>query len=219
VNENSIQSPVALLGLGDLSGTSRDQPDSAQFRITSALLRCVGRWGLSKTTIEDVAKEAGVSRATVYRLFPGGKNAIMQAAVLGEVRSLLAVLTVELAQVDQVEDCLTVAMHHSAQFLEQHQALSFMRDHESGLLDQLISAEQLDLLFVTAAQVMKPVLSRFMDEATAIKVGMWVARLVVSYVAEPSAEFDLCKEQDSRRLVRMFLLPGISTASLTRSPT
>jgi AcrR family transcriptional regulator len=179
----------------------------------------VGRWGLSKTTIEDVAKEAGVSRATVYRLFPGGKNAIMQAAVLGEVRSLLAVLTVELAQVDQVEDCLTVAMHHSAQFLEQHQALSFMRDHESGLLDQLISAEQLDLLFVTAAQVMKPVLSRFMDEATAIKVGMWVARLVVSYVAEPSAEFDLCKEQDSRRLVRMFLLPGISTASLTRSPT
>jgi len=219
VNENSIQSPVALLGLGDLSGTSRDQPDSAQLRITSALLRCVGRWGLSKTTIEDVAKEAGVSRATVYRLFPGGKNAIMQAAVLGEVRSLLAVLTVELAQVDQVEDCLTVALHHSAQFLDQHQALSFMRDHESAVLDQLLSSEQLDLLFVTAAQVMKPVLSRFMNEATAIKVGMWVARLVVSYVAEPSAEFDLCKEQDCSRLVRMFLLPGISTASLTRPPT
>ena len=219
MTENSIQSPLALVSLGDLPATSGGQTGSAQARVTSALLRCVGRWGLSKTTIEDVAKEAGVSRATVYRLFPGGKNAIMRAAVLGEVRSLLAVLTVELSGVDQVEDCLTVAMNHAAQFLEQHQALSFMRDHESGLLDQLLSSEQLDLLFLTAAQVMKPVLLRFMDEAAAIAVGMWVARLVVSYVSEPSAEFDLCKEQDSRRLVRMFLLPGISAPQLKHQPS
>ncbi len=41
-------------------------------RLLQATYDCVARWGLAKTTVEDAAREAGVSRATVYRYFPGG---------------------------------------------------------------------------------------------------------------------------------------------------
>ena len=41
-------------------------------RLLQATYACVARWGLAKTTVEDAAREAGVSRATVYRYFPGG---------------------------------------------------------------------------------------------------------------------------------------------------
>ena len=50
-------------------------------RIVDATLRCVGRWGLAKTTLDDVAREAGCSRATVYRLFPGGKDSLFGTLV------------------------------------------------------------------------------------------------------------------------------------------
>ena len=53
--------------------------------IAAALLACTARWGLAKTTIDDIAREAGVSRATVYRLYPGGKAAISNAASNAEV--------------------------------------------------------------------------------------------------------------------------------------
>jgi len=155
----------------------------------------------------------------VYRLFPGGKNTIMQAAVLGEVGCFLAVLTEQLASTDQVEECLTVAIQHSAQFLEQHQALSFMREFEPALIEQLLSFDQLNLVFVTAAEIMRPVLCRFMEDTEALAVGMWVSRLVVSYVAEPSDEFDLCLQEGAGRLVRTFLLPGLSGTPLSTATT
>jgi AcrR family transcriptional regulator len=50
-------------------------------RLLPATYDCVARWGLAKTTVEDVAREAGMSRATVYRYFPGGRDELISAVV------------------------------------------------------------------------------------------------------------------------------------------
>src|SRR5437764_8400576 len=55
----------------------RTGADDQQARIVEATLRCVARWGMAKTTLDDVAREAGLSRATVYRVVPGGKENLM----------------------------------------------------------------------------------------------------------------------------------------------
>ncbi len=62
----------------DLRGASDE-------RIVDGALRCIARWGLAKTTVEDVAREAGCSRATLYRAFPGGKDAILAAVAAAEL--------------------------------------------------------------------------------------------------------------------------------------
>ena len=54
-------------------------------RIVDATTRCIARWGVAKTTLDDVAREASCSRATVYRLFPGGKDAVLEAT--GNIRA------------------------------------------------------------------------------------------------------------------------------------
>ena len=41
----------------------------------------MARFGLAKTTVEDVVKESGVSRATVYRVFPGGRDELLREVV------------------------------------------------------------------------------------------------------------------------------------------
>ena len=42
--------------------------DDTRQKIIEATYACVARWGLAKTTVEDAAREAKVSRATVYRV-------------------------------------------------------------------------------------------------------------------------------------------------------
>src|SRR5512133_2987284 len=53
--------------------------DAGQASLIDAARRCIARWGVRKTSLDDIAREAGVARATVYRAFPGGKDRLMAA--------------------------------------------------------------------------------------------------------------------------------------------
>ncbi len=44
-----------------------DDADAARDRLLDAAEQCLARWGPAKTTLADIAAEAGVSRTTVYR--------------------------------------------------------------------------------------------------------------------------------------------------------
>lgn len=190
----------------------------AERRITDGLLRCVARWGLSKTTIDDLAREAGVSRATVYRLFPGGKEAVLYVAVRVEVQRLLGDLLAEAMRAEDLEQCLVGGLHHASVFLGEHPALSFLRDHERAVLDQVVSFDRLDVVLVSAGEALRPALERFLDPQDAVETGVWCARLVLSYLAEPARDVDLRRLEDVQSLVRSFVLPGLHPVDPTARP-
>lgn len=48
-------------------------------QILVAALGCLGRYGFRRTSVDTIAKAAGVSRPTVYQYFPG-KNQLLRAA-------------------------------------------------------------------------------------------------------------------------------------------
>ncbi|HET6710687.1 TetR/AcrR family transcriptional regulator [Amycolatopsis sp.] len=57
--------------------------DEARRRIVEAATACLDRAGLAKTSLSDVAAEAGVTRQTVYRYFPGLKEILRAVALAG----------------------------------------------------------------------------------------------------------------------------------------
>jgi AcrR family transcriptional regulator len=61
-------------------------PDTtaARERLVDAAERCIDRFGLAKTTLEDVAAEASVSRATIYRYF-ANRDELMLEVLLREL--------------------------------------------------------------------------------------------------------------------------------------
>ncbi|WP_328602854.1 TetR/AcrR family transcriptional regulator [Nocardia terrae] len=71
--------------------TRTNAADSIETRILDAALAQFQKLGVKKTTIEDVAKQAGVDRVTVYRRL-GSRDDLVQAVVSREVGNLLAEL-------------------------------------------------------------------------------------------------------------------------------
>src|ERR1039458_1398403 len=59
-------------------------PDDVRSRLLEGTYACVVRQGIGGTFLEDAAREAGVSRATLYRYFPGGRDELMGAVIMWE---------------------------------------------------------------------------------------------------------------------------------------
>lgn len=60
-----------------------DDEDAARERILDAAEECFSKFGPTKTSIEDVARQAKVSRSTVYRYFEG-RSELLAAAYMRE---------------------------------------------------------------------------------------------------------------------------------------
>ncbi|BBZ56748.1 hypothetical protein MPHO_37400 [Mycolicibacterium phocaicum] len=58
------------------------KPDDARDRILTAAESCITRYGLRKTTMEDIASEVGLSRPSVYRYFSDRDDLIIELMLL-----------------------------------------------------------------------------------------------------------------------------------------
>ncbi|MFB4306338.1 TetR/AcrR family transcriptional regulator [Actinomadura sp. GTD37] len=63
--------------------------DSTRERIIDAAEECFGRFGVAKTTVEDIAAAAKLSRATVYRSITGGRDELILAVVIRDLHRFL----------------------------------------------------------------------------------------------------------------------------------
>jgi AcrR family transcriptional regulator len=183
--------------------------DAVADRIVPAALRVLGSYGLTKLTLDDVAKEAGCSRATLYRYFPG-KAALLLAVVDGEAARLRSGLDEALAGVASLGEALEAAAGYGARSFAGHDALQFLLAHEPGaVLPHLCFQSGSRLLEVLSAAV-APHLCRFLPPLEARRTGEWLARIVLSYgCTPPSGAPSAGGEGAVISLVRDFVLPAL----------
>ncbi len=183
--------------------------DALEQRILDAMLACIARWGIAKTTADDIARAAGVSRATVYRAFPGGKDVAFEALLRHEARRFFAVVSGRLERTDTLEDLLVVGIVEAARFVGGHEALGYVLAHEPERVLPAFAFHRLDRPLTIAAAFVKPHLRRFLDEEAADIHAEWLLRILVSYAINPSPTLDLTDERDVRRFVATYLLPAL----------
>ena len=104
--------------------------DEVERRLVAAALRCVARWGFAKTTVDDIAREAGVSRATTYRVFPGGKDRVIETVVHHEIGRLFHEAETEAAAAGSLEDLLCTGIGLAMSMLTGHEVLHHVLTHE-----------------------------------------------------------------------------------------
>src|SRR3954454_4612841 len=98
-------------------------------RIRDAALVCIGRFGLAKTTVDDIAREAGCSRATLYRYFDG-KPDIVRSAVSAERDRIVALVVDAGRSAPTFADAVVAVVVTAARELRSHDALQFLLAHE-----------------------------------------------------------------------------------------
>jgi AcrR family transcriptional regulator len=183
---------------------------------TAALLReaalaCISRYGVAKTTIEDVAAEAGLSRAAAYRACPGGKDALIAGVFLAEAGEVVAAIRRAADAASDLGSALAAAMSTASRRLGSIEALRFVLRYEPELVLPHLSFAGLDRFLAAITAAAAPALHRFLPPAEAERAAELCARIFVSHFGNPDPELRLSDPEHTRRLVEAFVLPTIPT--------
>jgi len=194
--------------------TQAADPLSQRDRLLAATYRCVERFGLAKTTVEDVVKESGVSRATIYRQFPGGRDELLLETVGWELANYFNELADHVRDAPDLAELLRRGLAFAHRSVTEHAVLRKIMDTEPERLLPLLTTEATRTLpFI--ADFLLPYLRRE-AEADRLRPGVdldqaaeYLARAILSLIGAP-ARWDLADPGQVDDLVRIELLGGIS---------
>ena len=194
-------SPYCLIVTTEPSQGIRD-------RIIAATLVTLARYGVAKTTLEDVAKEAGCARATVYRYF-GGKQQLLHAMVVHESQRVLAAIDAAARPGLALDDALVAMATTAAHELLEHDALQFVLAHEPELILPFVTFEGSDQFIAVTGAALAPTFARFLPESEADRAAQWCIRIFLAYLGADDSPVTMTDAREVRALIHDFVAPAL----------
>lgn len=195
--------------MGVIAARERRHLRTGPERVADAALACVADHGVRAVTVEHIAIEAGVSRASVYRWFPGGRTDVLLAAGRQELERFFTELEPRLAAADTLDDVLAEGLSGAVRFLRESKPLHALLANEPELVMPHLAFDRMGTAFAVAAAVAERHLRRFLDEGDARRATELVARLALSHTLSRSADLDVGDLDAARHHVHRFVTPGL----------
>lgn len=208
---NAIDLPAQLLREAS-SVVGDGDSDVKATEIADAALRQFELFGVRRSTIDDIARRAKVSRVTVYRRF-SGKDALVNAVILRGLREFLADLDAVIKAHEDYDELLVEGFLFT---------LNAMRS--SRLLQRLLESEPETVLpylttngspFICAgrdylAGYLIDLAAEFDDdrsEEELLTVAEIAVRLILSFLLTPQATVNLDDPEQARKFAQRYLRP------------
>ena len=181
-------------------------------RVLDGAERCTEKWGFAKVTVDDIAAEAGVSRATIYRLFPGGKDVLYDALRVRETEEFLVGLRDHVADATTLEELLVRTVVHATTELRADEHFAVMLASEPGEIAADLTVEGLPRIIRIASVFLCPLVELYLPRPEAARLVELLSRLVISYFLAPSVHVDLGDPESARRFLRTYILPAFAAS-------
>jgi len=200
------------MGQADPASAAPD-PLSLRDRLLAATYQCVMRFGLGKTTIEDVVKESGLSRATIYRQFPGGRDELLLETVGWELANYFNALADHVRDAPDLEQLFEQGLVFAHRSVTEHLVLRKILDTEPERLLPLLTVESAKTLpfiadFLHPYLVREAERGRLRPDVEIDRAAEYLARAILSLI-NAAGRWDLDDPAQVRELVRSELLGGI----------
>jgi AcrR family transcriptional regulator len=216
----AIVSPVtATAGQGPRSveearpagaGPGRSMPDAIETRriLFEATLQCALESGFN-FSLENVAGGAGLSRATIYRYFPGGKDQLISESIAYEVGRFFTRIEQEVRAEPDVNAKIVRALAYGRDSLDHHELLQkVLSEDPERLLPELELT--MPIVFDGIRAYVRSLLEheRLVEGVDVDEAAEYVARMFLTYLGSEGS-WDLSRQSEVSRLVRTQFVAGI----------
>lgn len=190
---------------------------AATENILEAALRQFEDFGLRRTTIEDIARRAGVSRVTIYRHFKN-KETLVEAVIVRETQAFYERLDAAVQRFDTTDERLVEGFAFALTHARQHALLNrLLRTEPETFLPYLTTVG--GPLVAAARAFVAEGLGREVKEGRLPPLDVEVAaellvRLVLSFLLTPDSAAPLDTEAQARRFARRYLAPALRVTAV-----
>jgi len=192
------------------NGTQRRGVVDIEGVVLDAALTCSHQLGFSKVTIDDICRESGVSRASIYRLFPGGRDVLFEALRVRELHQFFDHVLAEIADQTTVDAIVVGSVVAATSLLQADEHLAMMLSSEPGEALGQLTAAGLPRIIRMATEALDPQLEPLIGRDAAHRLIDLVVRLTVSHFLSPVDAVDLNDAESAQQ----FLCPLISSVTL-----
>ena len=182
--------------------------------VLAAAYRSVADRGVEATTLSTVAEEAGISRATLYRWFPGGREELLAQVVAWEHQRFFLSLYEAVRECTTLEQVMVQGLLEAHRAMATHEVLQMVLAQDPSLLAAALS-DQDEPTRAQIAGFLLPYLQAH-DLAEGVDpegAAAYLARLVLSYLGAPG-RWDLSDPSQVADLVRIEFLASVVPSSL-----
>ncbi|OBK35302.1 TetR family transcriptional regulator [Mycobacterium sp. 1245111.1] len=191
-----------------------DQDESdRRDQILEAANQCFTQLGIQRTSVQDVARMANLSRGTVYRYFED-RNVLIEAAIEFGAQKFYQLVAEAMADKSTLAEKLGAMAETHARILLDHRTRNRLMADDAELMRHMISdgdtavrrSTEFLVPYVREAQKRGEVGSN-VDVTAASE---WLARMIYSFSTVNEAQtFDMSKPQTVRKYVEKFAVNGL----------
>lgn len=182
-----------------MSWLATERSELGAERILDAAAQLFVEQGIGRPGMEDIARAAGCSRATVYRYFEN-KPALLRAFVHREARDVIELVARQLAHSADRRDVVVEAVVATLAAVRSRPHLEPW--YTGGATDLLEVFRESPVITALASTFMSP-----NGGEPDADLGRWLLRVVMSFLREPGDS-----PEDERRLVERFVAPLVAWA-------
>lgn len=201
--------PLAMLRSGGGATDGSEPEDPIREQILDAATAQFESVGITRSTMNDITRRAGLARMTLYRRF-ANKQELVEATLLREAAYFLSDLQQEIDGHVTIEDKLTEGFSFTVEKLRDHDLLNRLLETEAEATVPYFTVQGAPLI-TAAAHFLASEVSRSLPDSRSYDELLVVAevtvRLVISFVLSPSMVIDLDDPEVARAFARNQLGP------------
>ena len=203
--------------LNSLGALVSAEESTRRRRIVDATVGLVVERGVRSLSLEEVASRAGISRATLYRWFPGGREELFDAALATEVARFFSSLSAELSRANSAEETCVEFLVEAARRLDPESALAMLLAERTGTFGAAVTFEGLQSALEIGSDFLWPFYARQMEPDAAGRAAELTVRVGLSYLFGPDGELHLSDRSDVEALVARHVAPSLEALSAQRA--
>ncbi|HEU5475234.1 MAG TPA: TetR family transcriptional regulator [Actinophytocola sp.] len=177
------------------------EPDAAVRQILHAAVRTFENVGIRRATVEDIARAAGLGRATVYRRFPQ-KADLIRAALLHELRRFLAELDDRIAGAADPRERLVEGFVAGVAGVREHPLLSRLLATEPQDVLPYLTIDGAPIVAVARAYIAERIAELGPAGPAAERIAEVLVRIAHSMVLTPAGVLPAADDERARSFAR-----------------